>query len=172
MALIACWECKSQISKTAVACPQCGAKQRKADGNPIGKFLVVLFVGYIVFSCTTRFNSSDTPAKKAETAISPEQAAANAMAERDRKSRDDLAFDIGKAVRKAARNPESVVFEAVLVNQKGTEACAQYRAQNGFGGMSRESIVVVGSQIKTATTELLKKHCAGQMFDHAVMAGG
>lgn len=48
----------------------------------------------------------------------------------------------GEALRRAARDPESVIFESVKANAGATVICLQYRAKNGFGGMTREVLVL------------------------------
>jgi hypothetical protein len=44
----------------------------------------------------------------------------------------------GGAIRQVMRNPDSIVYEEVRVNDDASVMCFQYRAQNGFGGMTRE----------------------------------
>jgi hypothetical protein len=56
-----------------------------------------------------------------------------------------------KALRQAARNPDSFVLEKALVMPNGA-ACLEYRAQNGFGGMSREQAVVPADSDKLLAT--------------------
>lgn len=48
----------------------------------------------------------------------------------------------GEALRRATRDPESVIFESVKANAGATVICLQYRAKNGFGGMTREVLVL------------------------------
>lgn len=51
MAMTTCKECKAQISNTAEACPQCGAKPKKTSGCAI---IVAAFFGLILLSSITR----------------------------------------------------------------------------------------------------------------------
>ena len=52
MALINCKECGEKISSKAEKCPLCGIKI-KSKGLSLGTALVVLFVGYIAYQCTS-----------------------------------------------------------------------------------------------------------------------
>jgi hypothetical protein len=45
-----------------------------------------------------------------------------------------------RSLKAAARNPDSIVYDEVLANGDGTLVCFNYRAQNGFGGMNRETV--------------------------------
>mgnify|MGYP006890186188 CR=1 FL=1 len=57
MAMTTCKECKAQISTTAEACPQCGAKPKKTSGCAI---IVAAFFGLILLSAIVR-GCSDSP---------------------------------------------------------------------------------------------------------------
>ena len=58
MALITCKECEREISTSAKACPHCGAKR----SSPIStiwtavKVIVAVFVGFVVYQCTSLTN--------------------------------------------------------------------------------------------------------------------
>lgn len=51
MAMTTCRECKAQISTTAAACPQCGAKPKKTSGCAI---IVAAFIGLFLLSAIVR----------------------------------------------------------------------------------------------------------------------
>ncbi|MNF67105.1 hypothetical protein D3C84_489110 [compost metagenome] len=51
MAMTTCKECKAQISTTAEACPQCGAKPKKTSGFA---FIAAVFFGLFLLSAITR----------------------------------------------------------------------------------------------------------------------
>lgn len=57
MAMTTCKECKAQISTTAEACPQCGAKPTKTSGCAM---IVAAFFGLFVLSAIVRGCSGDT----------------------------------------------------------------------------------------------------------------
>ena len=57
MAMTTCKECKAQISTTAGACPQCGAKPKKTSGCTI---ILAIFFGFVLLSAITRGCSSNS----------------------------------------------------------------------------------------------------------------
>ena len=64
MAMTICRECKAQISTTAEACPQCGAKRKKTSGCAM---IVAVFFGLLVFSAIIRGCSDDSSTTTAAT---------------------------------------------------------------------------------------------------------
>ncbi len=70
MALIKCYECGVQISKTAQSCPQCGAPKKKTSAITWG---VVIFLVYM-FIYITANESGKLPAKGISTKSPKEQA--------------------------------------------------------------------------------------------------
>jgi flagellar biosynthesis GTPase FlhF len=73
MALIACRECKQQVSTTAVTCPHCGAKVPKSTGlltiviaGFIGLFVVMTLLSYAVNWVDTKQKSSAEADMKAK----------------------------------------------------------------------------------------------------------
>lgn len=70
-----------------------------------------------------------------------------------------------RALKASLRDPDSVRWDSVLVNEDGTVACIEYRARNGFGGMNRE-FVVFTSNTATQSAAAWNKRCANkQMHD-------
>ena len=74
------------------------------------------------------------------------------------------------ALKREARNPDSIVFERMRTNREGTVACALYQARNTMGRTSTWSIVAVNDKITNDKPELVKRHCRPDMVDmlHAV----
>lgn len=64
----------------------------------------------------------------------------------------------GGAIRQAMRNPDSIVYEEVRANPDASVICFQYRAQNGFGGMGRETVAIVNGKPSQART-VWNKNC-------------
>jgi len=83
MSLINCKECGQQISKSAKACPHCGAKVKRTGIFTwiVAGFFALMFLGMIVGTCDEK-NRSDEEASKAAAeqtriaALTPEQKAA------------------------------------------------------------------------------------------------
>jgi len=91
----------------------------------------------------------------------------NAIIERQ-KLIDSLRFaqtvSVLKVIKKNLREPDSLVIETVLTNENATVVCAEYRAKNGFGGMTREFIVYANKNL-SQSAEVWNKHCLKEMFD-------
>ena len=53
--------------------------------------------------------------------------------------RTGQAFAVGQRLKQIVRNPDSLVIEQANASDDGKLLCVTYRAQNGFGGMNRET---------------------------------
>lgn len=76
MAMTTCKECKAQISTTADACPQCGAKRRKTSGCAmvLAIFFGLLFFSILVAQCTnSSSNQSAAPGTGATSTPNPSE---------------------------------------------------------------------------------------------------
>ena len=71
MAIIACKECKNQISTTAKACPQCGAKPKKT--SIFFKLLLALFCLPIFIAMFSGKNSTTSPGFSDGSSSKPEK---------------------------------------------------------------------------------------------------
>lgn len=159
MALITCKECGHQLSDTAKACPGCGAKPAKQVGM-LGIVFALLF-GVIMFKCSTSAVSPpDQPIQKSETTVAAEKAEAEASRKRYAATAETLAF-----VMKNARNPASVIVEIAGASEDASVVCLQYRAQNGFGGMNRETISMVKGKIGSDPKQWNKNCLGGNLID-------
>jgi len=67
-------------------------------------------------------------------------------------------------IREAAREPESVKFRKLLINDAGTVVCAEFRGKNGFGGVSMQHLVLTETG-SDATAAGWNKHCTKGMFN-------
>lgn len=147
MALTKCHECKAEISSEAIACPKCGAKPPKETSRFTlavgGLFAIAVAMGVA--------NSVNHP----ETAT-PAVSAADAEADTRRVA---TATEAANAIKRVAREPESVKFEALGVSDDAQVVCMQYRARNGFGGMAREFAIFSGNRGSTATAAAWAKKC-------------
>lgn len=70
------------------------------------------------------------------------------------------AITAAKLVKNAQRNPESIKWESVLVNDDGSLVCMVYRSQNGFGAMNVAPAVSIGDKVST-DGNVWTKHCKG-----------
>lgn len=161
MALTKCTECGKEVSDSAGKCPHCGAKVRKPAG-PLGWiFAGILLLGMI--QCTVSGEKSKERAVEAEAAKTPEQRAEEQKAKAESEARFQKAVLAAKTVKRALRDPDSVVWEDIYTNDDASVICLVYRARNGFGGMSRENIVFVdGNPSKNGA--IWNRRCAGKGF--------
>lgn len=154
MALITCKECGHQISSNAKTCPSCGAKPVK----PVGMLGIItaLIIGAIVFKCASPAHEPPpAPTPKSAAELAAEKIEAEATRKRHAATADTLAYIISHA-----RNPSSVTVELAGASEDGSVVCIQYRAQNGFGGMNRETISQANGKISDNPKQW-NKHCLG-----------
>lgn len=151
MALIKCHECGMEVSTEAKTCPKCGAKPTKN----MSAGMVMLIAFGIVIGAYSLFGSS-TP----KPAATPEQ---NAQKEAEDK-RYALATITSKTIRDAMRDPDSLKFDHLLVNEDGTVVCAGYRARNGFGGMNHEVMILTKNGPSKKPTDWAN-YCIKSMHD-------
>lgn len=140
MALIACHECKQQISSEAKSCPQCGAKPKGGGGGAVGIVMVVI-VGFITYSCA--FSGSESaPKSAAETQADKELNTAIAAA---------------RVLKGRSKDPSSFAVESFLIFSGG-DTCYEYRAKNSFGA------VVPGKAVFSPPGTMLTSETDGRKF--------
>ena len=155
MALIKCRECGKDISTEAKACPHCGAKP---PYRPSMAF--ILIAGLLVaFGIKASIESGrpvyQPPAKTAEQ-----------VAQDEAKERRHLVVAItAKKLKNGMREPESVEWIFMGTDEKAEVVCLKYRARNGFGGMTVETMTVTTKEAG-AESALWNRHCAGaELYD-------
>lgn len=140
-------------------------KLMKWTGIGCGGFIAFVFVAGIIgtmFSPGGPFGRELTAAEKTERearAVEAEKESAQREADAELDSqRRALARMAKTEITQSLRNPDSVVFEYVGVNNDATLVCVNYRAQNGFGGMNRESVAIDKNGGHTSAA-FWNKHC-------------
>lgn len=152
MALIDCPECGKEISDTTTSCPSCGAKTPKKSK---GTSRLTLFVaGLFLIGVAAAIVNPKEQLSEAD-----KQTADKSKAEDF--ARFKFASVTAKFLKGSMRDPESFVVESMLINQEANVACVEYRSKNGFGGMNRESALVIPGVISRKPEEWNKK-CAGK----------
>ena len=63
-------------------------------------------------------------------------------------------------IKRALRDPESVVWEEAPARRDGTVVCIRYRARNGYGGYTREQVVFT-EHGNYDTRAAWNRHCSG-----------
>jgi hypothetical protein len=136
-----CHECKTEVSSEAKACPKCGAPVKKASS--LGTIFIVVLVGTVglmILSSMSGPSDYSAPSQPAKTSTDGRSTEKSVRAQ-----------TLVLLIKKAARNPDSVKIESIIVTDDGS-TCATYRAQNGFGGMNREQAVLSADQQSVKNT--------------------
>lgn len=164
MALVKCTDCGREISYSAKACPHCGAKPPKKPAGRAAK-LVVIVLGVVVVGGIVATQQAQQD-EAARVAALP-QAEREALAlERDNQARRvALAMTAAGAIKKAAKNPDSIKFDTMNVNEKATVACAEYRGTNSFNAVVRQATVFVDGKGSSSDSAAWNKHCTKAMYD-------
>jgi hypothetical protein len=95
--------------------------------HPVTKIVGFTILGLVLIAWLT----PDAPP------VTPQQAAAATT----QNNRERTAYVGVFTLKTAMRNPDSFRLDSVHVSDAGV-ACIEYRAQNGFGGMNRESALI------------------------------
>lgn len=165
--LINCNECAAQISDEAKACPQCGAVPARAQKiSPVIWVAAVLFGLYITSVVLDQRSKANAPPQ------TPQQAAAS--------QREDAAVQRAAngavVLKNLMRDPDSFKLESALVVRHTGAVCYQYRAKNGFGGITGSMAVLAGNGSTFLTSDmsgfgaLWQKECAGKSGTQAATA--
>lgn len=147
MALTKCKECGKEVSDTAGKCPNCGAKVKK----PMG-VLGIVAIGIAIIALAKCSES----ANRASLNKSPPDPVAEA--------RFQKTAAIARTIKNNLREPESMTLETARANDDASVVCLEYRARNGFGGMSKEFVVFAQNKAHQ-TPEAWNKHCTQPLFD-------
>jgi hypothetical protein len=153
MALMACSECKQQISDKATTCPACGAPVRKKTrGKGLAIFAVIAVAGIVAIA------SREPPAA---THMTPPPA----KPDPEKEARFQAAVLGARAIKASMQNPASFDLGKVIAIGKDT-FCYEYRGTNSFNA------VVVGhfayspsKKLASSSPDAWNRNCAGKMGD-------
>lgn len=145
MALIACHECKQQISDEAKICPSCGAKPLTKTSLTTWVIGGVLMAAILMGIVKKQSEPPSTPLTAAE------------QAKKDATNRQQTAaLAMASALKSALKDPDSFELKRLVVKDDGS-GCYTYRARNSFNAMLQSSAVFVptpgGGQMLTETTD-------------------
>jgi len=158
-----CPQCAEMVKADAKVCRYCGHQfpAAVATRRPSGKakgcliaFVALVALSFLgaLFTTADRKAPQQTPSASATPASKAEEIG------------DMQALAAGQALKRAARNPESLVIEDAFASADGHILCLNYRAQNGFGGMNRESVVYKDGAPHQGSG-YWNKHCLESMRD-------
>lgn len=161
MALVACPECKAQISDKAERCPQCGAKRPKSTSRAtifIGG-LFAIAVASLVFKANKSDVNYQTTATQASVPGRPEpQPRTPEQLKADREINTVLAG--ARMLKDAMKKPETFeLIKAIMID--GKVICYEYRARNSFNDRTTEQYVVT-DKVSSSKAADWNKHCAGK----------
>jgi hypothetical protein len=162
MALIACQECKHEVSTEAKTCPNCGAKVRppkKPMSSTMKVLLGLLGVGFLA-SVMVDGNKKDESRRAEEervASMTPEQRENEKAARAKRDTQLQMAGAGALTIKKAMKDPEAFELKSLVVKPNGT-ACYEYRAKNSFGA------IFPGSAVLSSNGKLLTQEKDGNSF--------
>lgn len=164
MAMLTCHECKKQVSTSAKACPGCGAKVRKPV-SVIG-WIGIIMMGTLAFQCQRGCNAvsekiEDNQAKAAvaEAAKTPEQKASDQRMKDAEKKREESVINAVIALKRAAKDPDSVKFMYIGANYDASLLCITYRAKNSYGAVVPGVYTYTETKKASTSAAEFKKHC-------------
>lgn len=133
MALMTCHECGAEVSTAAKSCPHCGARGKAFRGRRKLGLVPKVLLGFLGVGMIGAAVSE---------AIHPheEQTAAQDAEHKATSERDTNIVTYARSLKAWVRNPDTLVYEHVRSNPDGKLVCFKIRAQNGFGGMDRQTI--------------------------------
>lgn len=157
MAMGKCRECGAEVSDQAKTCPKCGVSRPVRKTSKLTWLATLVIVPVVAMSI---INHKPPPPDVEAAPPTPEQLAEKKLDER----RFNLAVGALIFIKKNLREPESVVWEGVWVNDAATVICVEYRARNGFGGMNKEVAVITDSKLEK-TAKAWNSKCTKGMHD-------
>lgn len=151
MSMIACHECKTQISSAAEKCPHCGAIKRMAMWK---KAVIALFVLPVALGIFTAVTGPDVPLAQPAAPVpkTPEQIREEAEFKR--------VVLVARSIKAASKNPDSFKLESAMLTAAGT-VCVEYRATNSFNAVVPGYASSREDKISTSAGDW-NRHCAGK----------
>lgn len=95
----------------------------------------------------TQKDQSTPLANEQEAALKQKEAEAILAARTNERLRQDRAYDLTRQIKSSMRDPGSVQWHAVVANIDGSVLCVDYGGRNGFGGVTRDQVVIIDYKI-------------------------
>lgn len=169
-----CPQCAEMVKADAKLCRFCGYTFPMAETPPakprrlwkiIGIVVAVLVgIELLAFLIMGPHAAGNAMGNSSDTDIQDGSAKEDPKAKAARDLRGVTALAAGNALVKSLRNPDSLVIEAALATEDGKTLCIRYRAQNGFGGMNRET-AVYHDNVPHQDDSAWKKYCGDAKMD-------
>ncbi len=130
MSLLKCHDCGQSVSSEAKACPSCGAKVRRPTS--IAAIILSALILFGIVQCSMNSATKSPPPPKTAEELAKEKA---------EEDRFQTTAALVALLKKSTRNPDSFQIDGVGANDDASIVCVNFRGQNGFGGISVESVV-------------------------------
>lgn len=167
-----CPQCAEMVKADANVCRFCGYNFPLSEKPKPRRLLKIIGIGALVIvgidllavltmghhaNGNAMGNSSDTDIQGASAKEDPKVKAAHDL-------QGVTALAAGQALIRSVRNPDSLVIEGAWASDDGKTLCIRYRAQNGFGGMNRET-AVYHNDVPHKDSESWNKYCPNLKVD-------
>lgn len=154
MSLLKCHECGQSVSSEAKACPSCGAKVRRPTS--IAGIILAGLVLFGIVQCSMN-SATKSPA--------PPKTAAELAQEKAAEDRFQTTAALVALLKKSTRNPDSFQIDSVGANDDASIVCINFRGQNGFGGISVESVVFDNGKASKSEKDWKRLCTANSLYD-------
>lgn len=113
--------------------------------------IIVMVLGGVVSTFQNTAKTSDPNYKNESTAS---------------QTRSALAYAAIKAIKKTAKDPDSVKFTSLRVDEAGDVVCAEFRAKNSFGAVVPTTYTAsLKNNIDSTSAKDWNKYCTAKMHD-------
>lgn len=151
MALTQCRECKREISIEASTCPGCGVKSpgKKSGPGALG-WILAITTSLLIYRCITLQQSPTNDTQPTDPSA---------------EARFKMVAITMAAIKKDARDPDSIIWDSARSSTDGSIICIEYRAKNGFGSVNREFVVLAAGKPSRNNAKDWNKHCTAPLHD-------
>lgn len=163
MALVKCKECGGQVSTEAKACPSCGAKPPKRTST-FTWIIAAIFAVVIFQSISKSGDGSNQPTSQTASHSASSTSITQPPADPQKELRFQKTVIAAATLKKAMRDPDSLVWESIYTNDDASVICLEYRAKNGFGGMNREFAAIAKGKFSKEAS-VWNKQCANKTMN-------
>ena len=167
-----CPQCAEAVKADAKLCRFCGfqfpaspplpEKPNTGWGKKIGIAFAVLFGISFINALSHIGQAGSHSAAPTPSPASPQTPDAGKDLTGERKAR---AVAATMSILGAARDPGSVTFESIGVNESATVTCVEYSGRNGFNGMERGTVAFDGKGTPHQGAAFWNKNCRGKMYE-------
>lgn len=156
-----CAGCGLGVQNKVSACPHCGATPKSSIGT--AAIAVAVLGGALVLANLAPLLAPDAKPEAARGA--PATVAAKPAPDPASEGRVRQALVVATLIKTGLRDPESVSWQHIRANDDATVVCLEYRARNGFGGLSLERATYAKGRLSNESSAWNKYCAAKKLFD-------